>query len=269
MRRRRLIELHEQSWFPRDLRETVTLLLQFLLNLLGYYRIAAPLLLDAIQRTGSSSVVDLCSGSGGPWFELAPLLNRVSKDREVSVYLTDKFPTGASSTYTYKSTHQVAFWTESIDAECVPLALTGFRTIFNSFHHFEPARAMRILRDVVKRREGIAIFEVPRRDFLTFCSAALMALGTFVFSPFVKPFRFSAFFWTYIVPVIPFVMWFDGVVSCLRSYTLPELRQLAEAASHEYRWIAGTLERKLGLIPIRVTYLVGLPPLNGETREGT
>jgi SAM-dependent methyltransferase len=268
MRRWRLIELHEQSWFPRDLRQTVTLLLQSLLNFIGYYRITAPILREAIQRTGTNCVVDLCSGSGGPWFELARLLSPPGQDSGLFVYLTDKFPSGRSTPRRPpQPTHEVAFWTEPVDAEQVPQTLAGLRTIFNSFHHFEPDRAIRILRDAVRHREGIAIFEVPRRDFMTLCRTVLMPLGTYLFLPFVRPFRLSAYFWTYIVPLIPLVMWFDGIVSCLRAYTPRELRQIAEASSHEYIWTSGTLEKRLGFFRIRVTCLLGFPPLSGEMRH--
>ena len=30
----------------------------------------------------------------------------------------------------------------------------------------------------------------------------------------------------YLIPVIPFVLWFDGIVSCMRTYSLRELGEL-------------------------------------------
>jgi hypothetical protein len=95
-----------------------------------------------------------------------------------------------------------------------------------------------------------------------------MALGTFLFVPYVQPFRFSTFFWTYVVPVIPFVMWFDGVVSCLRAYTPEELREIAAATSSgDYTWSAGTVTAGIGLLRMPVTYLIGLPAKTRNPRE--
>src|SRR5690349_8453650 len=90
MRRRRLIEFHEQPWFPEELRVTVTSLLGFLLNCVQYHRAVAPLLTTALHQTGEHRVIDLCAGSGGPWPELVSL---VGKNEPLAVSLTDKFPT--------------------------------------------------------------------------------------------------------------------------------------------------------------------------------
>jgi hypothetical protein len=58
--------------------------------------------------------------------------------------------------------------------------------------------------------------------------------------------------------VIPFVLFFDGVISCLRAYSLGELREMTrELADGGYRWEIG--EKAGGLLPLRITYLVGYP----------
>jgi hypothetical protein len=38
-------------------------------------------------------------------------------------------------------------------------------------------------------------------------------------------------FWTYIIPIVPFILSFDGVISAYRTYTFPHLTHLANAAS--------------------------------------
>jgi hypothetical protein len=75
-------------------------------------------------------------------------------------------------------------------------------------------------------------------------------------APFIRPFRWSRLFWTYLVPALPLVLAFDVVVSCLRVYSVPELRELT-AGLDGYRWDAGTVRGKP--VPIRVTYLIGVP----------
>jgi hypothetical protein len=106
----------------------------------------------------------------------------------------------------------------------VPRGLDGFRTLFNAFHHFRPELARRILADAVAARRPIAVFEVVSRRLLPLVGLLLSPLNVLVLMPFVRPRRWSWLFFTYVVPVIPlFVLW-DGVVSWLRIYSEPELR---------------------------------------------
>jgi len=71
MRRVQFIELHEQSWLPESVRDEITDVLQFGLNLLGVYSPVAPLLEKALDLSPSRFVIDLCSGGGGPWLSLS------------------------------------------------------------------------------------------------------------------------------------------------------------------------------------------------------
>jgi uncharacterized membrane protein len=70
MRRVQFIELHEQPWFPSSLRDEITDALQFGLNLLKAYAPIAPLLQGTLDSIRSRSIVDMCSGAGGPWLNL-------------------------------------------------------------------------------------------------------------------------------------------------------------------------------------------------------
>jgi hypothetical protein len=82
-------------------------------------------------------------------------------------------------------------------------------------------------------------------------------------TPFMHPFRWSRLLWTYVIPVIPFLLWFDGIMSCLRSYSVPELEGLvAGLPRNDYEWKIG--EERCGLVPIAVTYLIGYRNLNGR-----
>jgi hypothetical protein len=82
-----------------------------------------------------------------------------------------------------------------------------------------------------------------------------------VCTPFMRPFRWRRLMWTYLVPVVPLVAGWDGLVSNLRSYTRDELLELADGAScDDYRWRVGRV-RSLGLSG--VTYLVGWPAKAG------
>jgi hypothetical protein len=99
---------------------------------------------------------------------------------------------------------------------------------------------------------------VPGRRTLTLLSLLLIPIAAWLFVPFRRPFRWSRLLWTYLIPVIPFVFVFDGLISCFRAYSRRELQDMTnELATNGYRWEIG--EESGGLLPLRVTYLVGCP----------
>jgi hypothetical protein len=68
----------------------------------------------------------------------------------------------------------------------------------------------------------------------------LVPLGVLVLTPAVRPFRWSRLFWTYLVPVLPAAILFDGVVSTLRVYTPDEMLAMGrEVGGDEYECEAG------------------------------
>jgi hypothetical protein len=254
----RFFEFHDQKWFPKSLRDGVTDALQFILSLCGIYRPIVLLLNKAVEATGAARIVDICSGGGGPWLWLYCLL-RVSNGRTIEVCLTDKYPNiAAFENARRKTSGRITFYRGFVDAASLPRELSGFRTLFTSFHHFTPDEAVAILQNAADDGQGIGVFEAAKRDPLTILLTALMPLAGILTAPFARPFRISRLFWTYVIPMIPFVLFFDGVVSCLRAYSQKELSLLAEQVKAEnYVWQVG--ERSGGLAPI--TFLVGYPKL--------
>lgn len=260
MRRVQFIELHEQPWFPSSLRDYVTDALQFGFNLFKVYSPIAPLLQHALDSTRSGSIVDLCSGGGGPWLDLYRKLQspKLGEDAPaLQIWLTDKYPNlGAFQNVRAVSENHITFYPDSVDAMNVPRELKGLRTMFTSFHHFPPDEARAILQDAVDASEGIGIFETTRRSPSTIGLMLAWVLVLFVCTPWIRPFRWSRLLWTYLFPIIPLVLLFDGVVSCLRTYRPQELREIVEKlTAAEYQWESG--EHSRAKAPI--TYLIGYP----------
>ena len=79
--------------------------------------------------------------------------------------------------------------------------------------------------------------------------------------PFLRPARVGALLLTYLIPILPLVILWDGLISCLRTYRVEELRALVAGLEDSYAWEAGTI-KKAGRA---VTFLVGrpLPPPAG------
>jgi hypothetical protein len=257
MRRIQFIELHEQPWFPPTLRNEITDALQCGSEILRAYAPISVLLQRALDTTRCFSIVDLGSGSGGPWLDLSQKLRRGKAPYRI--WLTDMFPNlAAFENVKAASPNAIDFCRAPVDAMKVPVELDGFRTMFSSFHHFPPAQARAILQNAVDARQGIGIFEITSRTPSAVCTMFLWFLTPFLFTPSIRPFRWSRMFYTYVLPIIPLVLLFDGLVSCLRTYRTRELRELIQGlAVTEYRWEIGEQSGNFGLLP--VTYLIGHP----------
>jgi hypothetical protein len=254
----RLFEIHEQPWFPQFLRDQVVDGLQMILEVMDTYAPIAQLLRARLQECGTEHVLDLCSGAGGPW----PSLIRHFQSHGTSppeVFLTDKYP---STTKLHDLGSLVAnrmrFLKHSVDVTRIPEHLQGFRTLFSSFHHLNADEARSLLQDSVSRRQAIGIFEAPARHTSTLLSLLFIPIAAWLFVPFRRPFRWSRLFWTYLIPIVPFVLLFDGLISCLRAYSLEELQGMTRGLrGNRYRWEIG--EEAGGLLPVRITYVIGCP----------
>jgi hypothetical protein len=223
------------------------------------------MLQGALIATGSESIVDLCSGGGGPWLDLFRRLQ--SDNHAYKVHLTDKYPNlPAFENIKNALGSDVTFCTDPVDAANVCRDLHGLRTIFSSFHHFAPHIAVAVLQDAVDAHQGIAVFEVTRRTRSAVILMAPWALMALFYTPWIRPFRWSRLLWTYVIPLIPLVLLFDGVVSCLRSYQPHELQALVgKLTNAEYQWQIG--EHREGIFTMPITYLIGWPKRDNDAAD--
>jgi hypothetical protein len=100
------------------------------------------------------------------------------------------------------------------------------------------------------------VFEAAKRSLRTIFATGVVPLLCWYVTPRIRPFRWSRILWTYLLPVVPFTVFADGILSCLRAYSLEDLRELTHGlGGEEYRWEIG--EQDGGRIVI--TYLIGRP----------
>ncbi|HEY1405575.1 MAG TPA: hypothetical protein VF857_03110 [Spirochaetota bacterium] len=255
-KRTRIRELEDSPSCPALIRNFVTDTLCFGFETANPYGPVFHLLGNLIIRTNSEKIIDLCSGAGGPWKNLNRYLQ--SRNIAVDVTFTDLFPSKNLFRKGLECGDNFSVLNGSVDATNHPENITGLKTLFTSFHHFTEDKAKKILTNAVRKNEPIAIFEVPHRSVKGLCVVSLAALSVFVLTPFIRPFSIKRLVLTYLVPIIPFVIFFDGIVSYLNAYTLHELKTLSQeiSASH-YTWSAG--ETRGGINPVPVTWLIGEP----------
>jgi hypothetical protein len=256
LRRYHLLELHEHPACPASWRDGMTDFLQIGMRATGMFTVIVPRLGELLARTGQHRVVDLCAGGGGAWLGLLPRL-RAHAHADVAVLLTDLFPS-APARRRVAGVDGVAYLDTPVDARSLPPDLGGVRTLFNALHQFRPDEARKVLADAVAARQPIAAFEATDRSWLGLFLAISLPGLVWLLTPFVRPFSWSRLFWTYVIPVLPFFVAHDAVISCLRTYDLDDLDRLVEGLGGErWRWERGrTWSRGF---PNRITWLVGTP----------
>ncbi len=257
MRRIHLFEFEDLAWFPKVVRDAGTSYLRLVAQVTGQPRRLLPVLAEALRRSGAKRILDLCSGGGG---SLVGMLDGLAGEGlDVRIRLTDLHPNRRALEEAVRSSaSRIEFEPRSVDARAVPPELTGLRTLFNGLHHFRPDQAQRILADAARARQPVVVCEVVRRHPLAICVVLMSPLSVALLVPFLRPFDWRWLVLTYLVPLIPMMVVWDGVVSCLRAYSQDEPRALVEGISApDYAWEIG--EVSLGPPGAQATYLVGMP----------
>ncbi|OQX17639.1 MAG: hypothetical protein BWK76_10075 [Desulfobulbaceae bacterium A2] len=257
-RRFSLGEICDQPWCPQVIRDAVTDFLQHSTNAWGQYTSLLPTLCYFLQKTKSQRVVDLCAGGGGPWPTLYRTIRRAF-GASFRIILTDRYPNHAAlRLVSDASCGSIVFREEALDACGLPVDLTGFRTLFGSFHHFSDVQAKRILQDAVDSGNGIGVFEMTNRQAVTVLTMLTAPFFVWLHTPKIRPFRWSRLLLTYLFPLIPLVVMVDGIISCLRSYTITEMTELtASLAGAPYEWEIRELSAPRSPFPL--IYLIGTP----------
>jgi hypothetical protein len=249
---RHLFEFGDQEWFPQVLRDAETAYLATCYRLLPRLTARwAELVSTALPAGEPAEILDLCSGAGGP-------IPSILKELEQRGYwawarLTDLYPNPKAASHA-----RAAWLAEPVDATRVSPKLKGVRTMFAAFHHFRPDAAKAILKDAFDRRQPICIFEAGSGTLLAAGAMLGVPLAVLAVMPFARPFRWGYAAFTYLIPLMPLIVLWDGMVSLLRIYSPGQMKTLTEdLQAPDYAWeIGGVHVRGIqGELP----YLIGRP----------
>ena len=253
MGRIHLFEFEDLDWFPDFLRDYGTDFLQFLSNLTNMFHPVIPILQKVLEKSGTTQIIDLGSGGGGP----IPKLNKVLKKQNpgLKILLTDYFPNIDALELATKKADNIYYIKTPVDARNVPGNLKGLRTLFLSFHHFEPEDAKKILQNAVNSKNAIAIFEGQERSFASLLAMFLSPVSVLLTTLFIKPFKLKRLLFTYVIPLVPLFVWWDGIVSSLRTYSVEEMKSLINELDNkdDFEWEVGRIRSGPGFI----LYLLG------------
>jgi hypothetical protein len=258
MRRVHAPEIEDEPWCPAVVRDGLTGFLQVAAETLRLYDAAVPLVRTLLVRHRASCVIDLCSGGGGP---VVRLVHRLQADHGIVVdaVLTDLYPNhGAFDVAEARGRRRIRAVRDSVDATDVPVELQGVRTMFNALHHFRPALARQIVADAARKRQPFCCVEIVERRPRTVAFLMGVPLATLMLAPLQRPFSATRAALTYALPVIPTAVWWDGMMSCLRSYSRVELAELTAGLDDDgYGFRIEQIE--VPWLPLRLTVLVGEP----------
>lgn len=253
MGRIHLFEFEDQKWFPTFLRNYGTDFLQFLSNKTKMYKPIIPIIKKGLEKSGTHQIIDLGSGGGGG---LIWLNSELKKDiPNLKITLTDYYPNISAFKFTKKQADNFEYVEQSVDARNVPTELSGLRTQFLSLHHFRPDDAKQILQNAINLNNSIAIFEAQERSVPSILAMLFSPISVLLTTPFIRPFTLGRIIFTYLIPIVPlFVLW-DGVVSSMRTYSVKEMKELVSKldGKENYNWEIGKV--KSG--PSVILYLLG------------
>lgn len=273
MERVHAIEFEDFEWVPSAVRDGGTALLDLGFAVLRFYRPVAKAMVSVLDATGATRAVDLCSGAGGGALamrrELAELGHALPQWT-----LTDRYPNEATvervramneGSLEYRPTPVDAM---SADDPAFARAKSSdtppVRTMFGALHHFRPDAIRSILTAAVSAKAPIAFFDIAASPQLRKVPLVLAPIPvainmtmlfwvSFFLVPFAKPFRLSRLALTYLVPLVPMLVAWDGTASALRAYMPEELLEIARSVpgADSYEWRS---EREGNAL-----YLTGIP----------
>lgn len=245
LRRVHLFELNDSSWAPAVLRDTIIETLSLTLDWgRMLHGLVAPF--EAfLAKTGSTEVLDVCAGAGGPARILAREILRAGRAPPRFI-LTDLQPQEQAWRALQSAMPGVIdFVGEPVDATKIPQALTcnRARTVINAFHHFPPELARQILADAVSGSTGIFLSEGFERNPLRFASMGPAGLPALYANPVLcSKDRIAKACLTWVIPVALAASIWDGFVSTLRVYDEEELRAMVEPLGGGFTWTYGTYD---------------------------
>ncbi|KAI0830407.1 hypothetical protein F5Y06DRAFT_290705 [Hypoxylon sp. FL0890] len=156
----------------------------------------------------------------------------------VDFVLTDLHPHVESWEAAAKKSDRLTYVSHPVDAAHAPADLLrrygrkgengkGIFRLFNlAFHHFDDDLARSILKNTVETSEGFGIFELQDRTPTGLLTCFAFGFFIFLIAPLLYWWSPLRLFWIYVVPIVPFVLVFDGLISCLRTRTADEVEAL-------------------------------------------
>lgn len=261
MKRVHLFEFEDQSWFPDWIRKYMTRYIATLHRLFGTSGLIASTLNPLIKKYDIRTILDLCSGSGGPMIDAIQILKKDFNHQDLHLTMSDLYPNQeVAEHYNSKANSNISYHNFPVNAAEHPFSDTNMTTMICSFHHMEPETARSILQNASNSKKPFFLFELSNNSTPHIITLLVGLPVTFfmvlIFTPFVRPLSITQIIFTYLIPILPIFIAWDGTVSNMRTYTIKDLEELLEQVdSPHYNWETDTIKTKSG----KMLFLTGKP----------
>jgi len=209
--------------------------LVFFYKVFGYYKLWVPAFSDFLEETKAEKIMECCSGAGEALELLESQLDS-TQFNSVHYLLSDIQPRFEFvSKFNLEKEGRFHYIAESVDVTQLKVDLDCPKVFINSFHHFSQPQVENIFKSVLGNGNEILILEYVRNSLLGYLSMLMGPIVVLLTLPFVvkpKHFPIMALF-TYLVPLFPLMVLWDGMVSCMHEYNAKQLRGIATGLGME------------------------------------
>ena len=257
IKRRHWFEFNDTKSIPKFLRDSILEILGKTVVNGKIYDNAIPAFKAFCEQSQCRSILDLCSGSG----EATSILLDAAIENghsELQFFCSDLSPIKhALSSLAIRHPKQANIVSTPIDATSVSNAPKHeARTIVAAFHHFKPEEAKKVLLSAVADKKSIFILEPFPRKLKTTLPFFIYSFIPGALNPFfTKKDRLLKALFTYLIPLIPLLGWWDTLVSALRMYSEEDYMEMV-SESKDYEW---KYEKLTNPLQGEITIFTGIP----------
>lgn len=242
--RLQLFEFNDAPWAPAILRDTIVESLSRAIRWGGLMDGLVGPLARCLEAAGTSQVLDLCAGAGGPAAILSEAMAK--RGHDVHFLMSDLFP--ATAEWEALRSARLDFVAEPVDATHIPAALGKgrARVIINALHHFPPEMARKALRGACEDAPGVFIAESLVRNPLSFVAMAPVGIAALLATPaLAKDRHLARALLAWFSPIALAASAWDGTVSAMRMYQPEELHEMV-AGLEGWTWTSGQYAHSAG-----------------------
>jgi len=226
----RLTEFGDLNWVPHIYHYYLRIYSLFFIRFIGYDKMWAKQTEAFLKRVKAKSVIEYGSGSGEPLLRTVSKikspalksLNYTMSDLRPLPEFVDKVNNHLPENFSYIK--------EPVDAS-THRPQKGQAVVFiNSFHHLPPETAKRVIKNNLENGNEMLILEYVRNSFLAHVSMVFGPLIVMLTVPFVVKLKHLpiAILFTYLIPIFPLMLLWDGLVSGLSAYNEKFFRNAIE-----------------------------------------
>lgn len=234
-------EFNDSPKCPNFIRESILEVLGKSIRDAGVYDALAPHFSRFCEDAGACEILEFGAGSGE---STAVFLDAILADtgKPPHIYISDLYPMVEVMAQTCgRYPNQLTPIKESVDL-CNPPTepLHDMRMVLSAFHHFDNDMARDFLRD--SQEKGVAVFIAEpfinslKAFFPLFLYGFTSLVRNGIFSP--KK-RLLKFVFTFLIPLIPMCLLWDGLISMIRMYDEDEFQKIVDSMpqlEQSYEW---------------------------------